>query len=191
MINAEVDLTDVVLETERLIIRAWKETDLEDFYEYAKVDGVGQMAGWNPHQSVQESKTILEMFIKGKNEFALELKENHKVIGSLGLEKMSLSLGGEYDNLAGREIGYVLSKAYWGRGLMPEAVKAVIAYCFQNEKYDYLICSHSVTNNQSKRVIEKCGFQFVKESSRVMTNGEEHLSLYYVLDNPTTMVLKR
>lgn len=191
MINADVDLTDVVLETERLIIRAWKETDLEDFYEYAKVDGVGQMAGWNPHQSIQESKTILEMFIKGKNEFALELKENHKVIGSLGLEKMSLSLGGEYDNLAGREIGYVLSKAYWGRGLMPEAVKAVIAYCFQNEKYDYLICSHSVTNNQSKRVIEKCGFQFVKESSRVMTNGEEHLSLYYVLDNPTTMVLKR
>lgn len=191
MINAEVDLTNIVLETERLIIRAWKETDLEDFYEYAKVDGVGQMAGWNPHQSIQESKTILEMFIKGKNEFALELKENHKVIGSLGLEKMSLSLGGEYDNLAGREIGYVLSKAYWGRGLMPEAVKAVIAYCFQNQKYDYLICSHSVTNNQSKRVIEKCGFRFVKESSRVMTNGEEHLSLYYVLDNPTTMVLKR
>lgn len=191
MINADVDLTDVVLETERLIIRAWKETDLENFYEYAKVDGVGQMAGWNPHQSIQESKTILEMFIKGKNEFALELKENHKVIGSLGLEKMSLSLGGEYDNLAGREIGYVLSKTYWGRGLMPEAVKAVIAYCFQNQKYDYLICSHSVTNNQSKRVIEKCGFRFVKESSRVMTNGEEHLSLYYVLDNPTRMVLKR
>ena len=191
MINAEVDLTNIVLETERLIIRAWKETDLEDFYEYAKVDGVGQMAGWNPHQSVQESKAILEMFLKGKNEFALELKENHKVIGSLGLEKMSLSLGGEYDNLSGREIGYVLSKAYWGRGLMPEAVKAVIAYCFQNEKYDYLICSHSVTNNQSKRVIEKCGFRFVKESSRVMTNGEEHLSLYYVLDNPTRMVRKR
>lgn len=191
MINADVDLTNIVLETERLIIRAWKETDLEDFYEYAKVDGVGQMAGWNPHQSIQESKTILEMFIKGKNEFALELKENHKVIGSLGLEKMSLSLGGEYDNLAGREIGYVLSKAYWGRGLMPEAVKAVIAYCFQNEKYDYLICSHSVTNNQSKRVIEKCGFRFVKESSRVMANGEEHLSLYYVLDNPMTMVRKR
>ena len=187
MINAEVDLTNIVLETERLIIRAWKETDLEDFYEYAKVDGVGQMAGWNPHQSVQESKTILKMFIKGKNKFALELKENHKVIGSLGLEKMSLSLGGEYDNLAGREIGYVLNKAYWGRGLMPEAVKAVIAYCFQNEKYDYLICSHSVTNNQSKRVIEKCGFRFVKESSRVMANGEEHLSLYYVLDNPTTI----
>lgn len=56
--NAKVDLRNVVLETERLIIRAWRETDLDDFYEYAKVDGVGQMAGWNPHKSIQESKTI-------------------------------------------------------------------------------------------------------------------------------------
>lgn len=44
--NANVDLTGVVQETDRLIIREWKETDLEDFYEYAKVDGVGQMACW-------------------------------------------------------------------------------------------------------------------------------------------------
>ena len=47
--NANVDLTGVVLETDRLIIREWSEMDLEDFFEYAKVDGVGQMAGWNPH----------------------------------------------------------------------------------------------------------------------------------------------
>ena len=64
--NANVDLTGVLLETDRLIIREWKETDLEDFYEYAKVDGVGQMAGWDPHTSITESKTILDMFIKGK-----------------------------------------------------------------------------------------------------------------------------
>ena len=137
--NANVDLTNIVLETDRLIIRAWKETDLEDFYEYAKVDGVGQMAGWNPHTAIQESKTILEMFIKGKKTFALELKDNHKVIGSLGLEELSLSPGEQYKNLVGREIGYVLSKDYWGKGLMPEAVNCVIKLCFENEKYDYLM----------------------------------------------------
>ena len=185
--NANVDLTNVVLETDRLIIRAWKETDLEDFYEYAKVDGVGQMAGWNPHTSIQESKTILEMFIKGKKTFALELKDNHKVIGSLGLEELSLSLGEQYEDFVGREIGYVLSKDYWGKGLMPEAVNCVIKFCFENEKYDYLMCSHSVVNNQSKRVIEKSGFQFVKENTRISLNGEEHVSLYYVLDNPIKM----
>lgn len=181
--NVNVDLTGVVLETDRLILREWNEADLEDFYEYAKVDGVGQMAGWNPHTSIQESKTILDMFIKEKKTFALELKDNHKIIGSLGLEKLSLSLSEEYDNFVGREIGYVLSKDYWGKGLMAEAVNRVIKFCFEKENYDYLMCSHSVVNNQSKRVIEKCGFRFVKENNRVARNGEEHISLYYVLDN--------
>lgn len=182
--NANVDLTGVVLETDRLLLREWNEADLADLFEYAKVDGVGQMAGWNPHTSIQESKTILEMFIQGKMTFALELKENHKVIGSLGLETLSLSLGDEYENLAGREIGYVLSKDYWGKGLMPEAVNSVIQFCFEKENYDYLMCSHFVINSQSKRVIEKSGFRFVKENTQITRNGHEHISLYYVLDNP-------
>lgn len=182
--NAVVDLTNVVLETERLILRAWKETDLEDFYEYAKVDGVGQMAGWESHKSLQESKTILEMFIREKKTFALEIKENHKVIGSLGLENMSLLLSEKYENWIGREVGYVLSKKYWGKGLMPEGVKRVIEFCFEDENYDYLICSHWIRNLQSQRVIEKSGFQFIKEAMRKTLHGEERLSKYYVLENP-------
>ena len=138
----------------------------------AKVDGVGQMAGWSPHTSIQESKIILDMFMKEKNVFALELKNNHKVIGSLGLEEISLSLNRDYDDFCiGREIGYVLSKVYWGGCLMPEAVNRVIRFCFENEKYDYLMCSHSVVNHQSKRVIEKSGFRFVKENIRMAQNG--------------------
>ena len=171
--NANVDLTGVVLETDRLIIREWSEMDLEDFFEYAKVDGVGQMAGWNPHTSIQESKTILEMFINEKMTFALELKENHKVIGSLGLETLSLLLRDEYENLVGRELGYVLSKEYWGKGLMPEAVNRVIKFCFEQENYDYLMCSHFVINSQSKRVIEKSGFRFVKENTQITRDGHE------------------
>ena len=182
--NANVDLTGVVLETDRLIIREWSEMDLEDFFDYAKVDGVGQMAGWNPHTSIQESKTILEMFINEKMTFALELKENHKVIGSLGLETLSLLLRDEYENLVGRELGYVLSKEYWGKGLMPEAVNRVIKFCFEQENYDYLMCSHFVINSQSKRVIEKSGFRFVKENTQIARDGHEYISLYYVLDNP-------
>lgn len=82
------------------------------------------MAGWNPHTSIRESEMVLASFIEEKKTFALELKENHKVIGSLGLEELSISPGNFYDNSVGREIGYVLSKEYWGRGLMPEAVKS-------------------------------------------------------------------
>ena len=50
--NKQIDITGVVLMTERLTLRPWRESDLNDFYEYASVAGVGQMAGWNPHKSI-------------------------------------------------------------------------------------------------------------------------------------------
>ena len=111
--NKEIDITGVTLKTDRLILRPWRESDLNDFYEYANVDGVGQMAGWNPHRNVEESKTILSHFIEGKHVFALEYQG--KVIGSLGVEEYNEENYPELDSLKGREIGYVLSKAYWGQ----------------------------------------------------------------------------
>ena len=79
--NVEIDISNVTLKTKRLILRPWKLTDLDDFFEYASVDGVGQMAGWEPHKSKDESLEILNRFIEGKKTFALEY--NGKVIGSL------------------------------------------------------------------------------------------------------------
>lgn len=109
--NAPVDISGVRLESERLILRPWREGDLQDFYEYARVDGVGQMAGWLPHESMEKSKQILHLFITEKKTFALELKENGKVIGSLGLEERDENIDVP-DRMMGREIGYVLSKDY-------------------------------------------------------------------------------
>lgn len=181
--NAPVDLTDVRIETERLILRPWQESDLEDFYEYARVDGVGQMAGWQPHESIEVSRTILSNFIAHRRTFALELKENGKTIGSLGLE-----LRGEDEwidpRLAGREIGYVLNKDYWGRGLMPEAVRAVIDYCFRVAHFDYLTVCHYDWNTQSRRVIEKSGFTFLKEFETVKDDGTVEKSRKYVMYQP-------
>lgn len=61
--NAPIDIRDVVLHTPRLTLRPWRPEDLEDFYAYARVDGVGQMAGWLPHQSREETQKILDLFI--------------------------------------------------------------------------------------------------------------------------------
>ena len=158
--NKQIDITNTVLMTPRLTLRPWRESDLKDFYEYASVDGVGQMAGWNPHKNMEESRMILSAFIAGKKVFALE--HNGKVIGSLGVEKYREENYPELDALQGREIGYVLSKTYWGRGLMPEAVQAVVDWLFEEEKLDFIICGHFVWNNQSRRVIEKRGFRYIK-----------------------------
>ena len=78
--NANVDLTHVVLETERLILRSWKYSDLDDFFEYASVEGVGERAGWSHHESRSESQAILKRFMEGKKTFAIVLKENQKTI---------------------------------------------------------------------------------------------------------------
>ncbi len=80
--NAPIDITGVVLTTPRLVLRPWRESDLNDLFEYARVDGVGQMAGWTPHKSIDESREILEMFMREKRTFALEFEG--KVVGSLG-----------------------------------------------------------------------------------------------------------
>ena len=50
--NANIDISNVVLSSERLTLRAFNQNDLMDFYQYAGVDGVGQMAGWSPHKSL-------------------------------------------------------------------------------------------------------------------------------------------
>ncbi len=179
--DAVVDVSNVVLETERMRLRAWREEDLEDFYAYASVDGVGQLAGWKPHRSMEESRRILKMFIEGKKTFALELKETGQVIGSFALQSISADMGAPYTDYVGREIGYTLSKAYWGRSLMPECAMAVMEYYFTVEKYDYLMCSHAESNRQSQRVIEKCGFRLIKEMERTAADGNTHMSKYYAM----------
>ena len=158
--NAKIDISGVTLQTERLLLRPWRETDLPDFYAYASVDGVGQMAGWLPHRDLEESRRILGHFMAGKKTFALEYQG--KVIGSLGIEQYSEEHFPELSDLSGREICYVLSSNYWGQGLMPEAVKAVIRYLFERVKLDFILVGHFEWNRQSARVIEKCGFQYIK-----------------------------
>lgn len=158
--NAQIDISGIVLKTERLILRPWRQSDLDDFYEYASVDGVGQMAGWLPHESKETTQMILDSFITHKKTFALEL--DGKVIGSLGIEFYKEDEFPELNELHGRSIGYVLSKDYWGRGLMPEAVRAVQKYLFEEVGFDFLIVSHYVWNGQSRRVIQKSGFRYRK-----------------------------
>ena len=169
--NAYIDISEVTLETERLILRPWRASDLEDLFEYASVDGVGQMAGWLPHRDIEESRIILGKFIEHKKTFALEFCG--KVIGSLGIEEYRRSSYPQFEDLRCRALGYVLSRDYWGHGLMPEAVKAVLAYLFDSVNLDAVFCSHYLWNGQSKRVIEKSGFSHLGYSVHETASGGE------------------
>lgn len=143
------------IETERLILRPFKESDLDDFFEYAKNPNVGPSAGWKPHETIEESQYILERFIDGEEVMAIVYKANGKVIGSVGLhkdEKRSVDTA--------KMIGYVLSEDYWGRGLMTECVRAVLDEVFNKTELDIVSVMHFPFNDRSRRVIEKYGFKY-------------------------------
>lgn len=155
--NAAIDISHVVLTTPRLLLRPWRQDDLDDLFAYASVDGVGQMAGWSPHQSREESQAILDLFIHEKKTFALEYRG--KAVGSLGIKAYDEQKFPALAPLKCLEIGYVLSKDLWGQGLMPEAVQAAIRYLFEDVGLDVILCAHFLRNSQSARVQEKCGFR--------------------------------
>ncbi len=177
--NAKIDITDVRLTTGRLTLRPWRESDLADFYAYSRVDGVGQMAGWVPHRNMEESREILAGFLRGKHVLALE--HGGKVIGSVGIEAYNHEHYPERAAFRGRELGYVLSKNYWGRGLMPEAVEAVLDYLFDTLGLDFALVGHFDWNSQSRRVIEKCGFRYIKTVPFETGYGTRENSVEYIL----------
>jgi|LFRM01.2.fsa_nt_gb ribosomal-protein-alanine N-acetyltransferase len=155
--NGQVDVSTLVLETPRLILRPFKVEDYKDVFDYASDKDVGPMAGWEPHKTLDDSKLIVDMFIQEKKVLAIEYK--NKVIGSIGLEELSHD---PYPSHLGREIGFVIGKEYWGQGLTLEALTEVVRYCFDVLNFEYLIANHYDFNHQSKRVIEKCGFKFLE-----------------------------
>ncbi len=180
--NPKVDITGVVLESKSLILRPFEAKDLKDFNEYAKVPGVGEMAGWVHHQSMEESKAILDMFIDGRKTFAITDKASRKVIGSLGIEEYDEALAGEkYDHLKCREIGYVLGKDYWGKAYMPQAADRLLQYCFEELRLDAVFCGYFKQNTRSKRVGEKLGFRYLCEHSYTTRYGTVEDSVLTVL----------
>ena len=168
------------LKTERLFLRPWRESDAEDFFEYARDPEVGPNAGWKPHESLEESRNILRSFIEGGEVRALEWKESGKVIGSLGLHGDRIF---PERKDSGKELGYVLSREYWGRGLMTEAVKGVLPFVFEEKRLDYLSVAHFAWNMRSKRVIEKCGFRYIETKKDTFTDyrGEKLDEVCYLL----------
>ena len=183
--NANFKINGIQIETERLILRAFKQSDLDDFYEYASIIGVGEMAGWKHHETKEETQEILDLFILEDKTFAIVLKENNKVIGSLGVKKYGMEEKlSEFFEYQGREIGYVLSKDYWGKGIMPEALNAIIEYLFNELDLDFLTCGYLEFNNQSKRVQEKCGFKPYRKLVMDTRFGTHEQSILNLLLNP-------
>ena len=166
------------LETKRLFLRPFQENDAADLYEYAKDPKVGLPAGWPPHRSLEESREIIRTVFSAPNTFAVVDRASGKVIGSAGFTGKTRA---EFPQKTD-ELGYALRPAFWGRGLMPEAVSELLRYAFGEMGLAAVWCSHYADNPQSQRVIEKSGFSFRMEETVVDgPTGQEKPTKFYVL----------
>lgn len=129
--------------------------DIYDVFEYSSNPKIGPMAGWLPHNSIDDTYLVLQSFIKQKEMYAIVDKQTKKVIGSIGVHKDI-----KRDDPTVKMIGYVLNEKYWGKGLMVEVVKKMINQIFMYTNTSLITIYHFPFNKQSKRVIEKCGFKF-------------------------------
>lgn len=149
---------NLVIKTQRLILRPWCEDDAESLYEYAKDPAVGPIAGWQPHKSVEESLCIIQNVLNGSECYAICEKENNKAIGCIELMPNGHTDLTDKDDEC--ELGYWLGKPFWGRGYMPEAVEAILHHAFEDMGMTNVWCGYYDGNNKSKRVQEKLGFVY-------------------------------
>lgn len=148
----------MVLNTERLTLRRWKEEDAESLYEYAKDPEVGPIAGWPPHKNIEESLEVIKNVLNGAECYAICEKGSDKAIGAVELKLNGHTDMTERDDEC--ELGYWLGKPFWGRGYMPEAVRELIRRGFEELGMTTIWCGYYDGNQKSKRVQEKVGFVF-------------------------------
>ena len=156
--DIKVDFTDLVIKTDRLVLRAFNDNDLEDLYDYAKTPGLGEMAGWPHHRSIEASKEVLERFKKNKDVLAIE--KDGKVIGSIGLHPVDDEFYKEFEDKKGKEIGFVLSEDFHRQKIMTEAVKALMKYAFEDLGLDYISAGYFRGNFKSRWFQQKLGFTY-------------------------------
>ena len=145
-----------MLETDRLILRKWKDTDAESLYKYAKDPDVGPIAGWPPHTSVLNSFEIIINVLSRDETYAVCLKEDNCAIGSIGLISPEQSHTKISENEL--EIGFWIGVPFWGKGYIPEAARELQRHAFTDLGCTALWCGYYEGNEKSKRCQEKCGF---------------------------------
>ena len=147
---------DNVMETSRIILRPWRDSDAEVLFKWASDPDVGPRAGWPPHKSVEESLEVIRTIFHNDTTWASELKETGEPVGAMGF------LSAEDTNLPSREsepmVGYWVCKPYWNKGICTEALRLMIDHVRKTTSVKSLIGSHFVDNPASGRVMEKCGF---------------------------------
>jgi len=142
------------IRTARLLLRKPRATDAPlMFTAYAQDPAVTRYLAWLPHASLAETRAVIDRFLiawERQEGFCWFLFTNDtgELIGSIAARP-------EYDGI---NLGFLLARAYWGRGYMPEAVAAVVDWAFAQPSVSRVSAACDMENHASARALEKAGF---------------------------------
>jgi ribosomal-protein-alanine N-acetyltransferase len=165
-VDREIEIMERRIETERLILRTVTVDDAEAIFKWASDPDVNKYMIYPIHPNVEVTREWLKSRdIDGTDEFDLGfvLKETGELIGQGGLFYK--------DDLDAWNIGYNLRKDYWGQGLVPEAIQAIIDYVDQEKGVRAIVGEFAKENGKSRRVMEKLGMTYWKDGSYTKTDG--------------------
>lgn len=169
------------IETDRLILRPLQMRDAKDLFAYARDPEVSRYVLWDAHKSIWDSRKFLYyarmQYRKGvPSSFAMELKESGRMIGTIGF----MWVNTDYKSA---EVGYSMSRDWWNKGLMTEALEAVLRFGFEEMKLNRIEAQHDTENPASGKVMAHCGMQYEGVMrQRVMNKGRlRDVAMYALL----------
>ncbi len=149
----------IQLETKRLILRRFNESDAEPMYNnWASIPEVTKYVTWFPHKDVDETQSIINHWIEeytklNRYQWAIVLKEINAPIGSIGVVRQE-----EKAQIA--EMGYCIGNAFWHQGYTSEALTCIMDYLFNSVGFNRVAAMHDVRNPNSGAVMKKCGMRY-------------------------------
>lgn len=149
----------MILKTPNLILRPWMESDAKCLYHFAKNPKIGPIAGWPPHENIEDSLNIIKTVFSKRETYAIV--KDKIPIGCVGLlfHPDTNHWWGEEAS----ELGYWIGEEYWGNGYATEASERLIEHAFDDLDIEVIYATYRVENSKSKRVLEKLGFEYYRE----------------------------
>ena len=156
------------LQTERLVLRPWRESDAEALYEYAKNPNIGPPAGWPPHKDVEDSLGVIRNVFNGPEDYAIALaSDSDTAFGAIALTLAGGSTLFPEDDTTQAELGFWIGEPFWGHGYIPEAARELLRHAFEDLGLSVVWCAYYEGNTKSARVQQKLGFEPVSVTPNV------------------------
>jgi len=172
-----------IIDTERFLLRKLEVADADDMFKNWATDSeVTKFLSWKPHDNVEETKEIISQWAleyeKDDNyDWAIILKDIWEVIGEISVVRME-------EKHYSCEVGYCMSRKYWNKGIMTEALKDVINYLFSEVGFNRIVALHDTNNSASGKVMLKSGMKYegtLRQANYNEKRGFYDLAVYGIL----------